>query len=259
MSFDTVFSPPGHDDGIPKFSVANRKLGAGSGLVSFDMTPSKKNCPGAAHAGCRELCWAKRNSYASGSSKNQLAINSAFSRTNHFSGWCVDQLSNNAVAARIPGTGDFYSATFVRKVIDVARALPDVRFWCYTRCWWLTTIWAALEELGRQPNVSLWLSVDRKMLEHHGPPPACGLPVCWLAIDDGDVPLILVDLVWRNRGKNNRPLPPQQILGNCVVCPHEDGVTETTCARCGMCWREKKFRNVAIAALLTTAQSSTIG
>ena len=52
---------------------------------------------------------------------------------------------------------------------------------------------------------------------------------------------------------NYKPLEKRVIAG-CLVCPHEDGITVTTCSECGICWRGFAFRNAKIATLLREAE-----
>lgn len=51
---------------------------------------------------------------------------------------------------RIHVTGDFFSADYVQMWINVARRLPDVMFWTYTK-----THWANLPEFKALPNVNI--------------------------------------------------------------------------------------------------------
>ena len=52
----------------------------------------------------------------------------------------------------------------------------------------------------------------------------------------------------------NQKLPEKHILGGSLVCPHEDGVSKTTCMACGICWRDAKFRTAKIGKLLEKHQ-----
>jgi hypothetical protein len=245
-----------------KFCDNNGKLG--KGMLSFDMSPIV-SCPGSAHAICRELrpdgnatpkpiCWACRKVYRQKKMKNRLAANLAFSRTEQFVPWANGVIGRRrtAKAVRMPGIGDLYDVAFVGKVRSIVQANPQMPFWLYTRCWSVPTIWEELKTLKAEPNLTMWLSWDRKMAEHHGPPPDRALPWCWLATDDDDLPPEPVDIVWRYDGhlQWNKKLPEKHVLGGCVVCPHEDGVTKTTCLQCGICWRGAKNRTATTARLL---------
>ncbi len=257
-----VVAPPA----AAKFTDTNSKLG--KGLMSYDMSPGV-SCPGSVNAICRELrpdgkadpkpiCWACRKKYRQVKMKDRLAANLRFSRSDEFVDWANRAISGRrkAKAVRIPGVGDMYSVEFVRKVRSIVQANPAMRFWFYTRSWAVPRIWQELQILKVEPNLTMWLSWDRKMAEHHGTPPDHELPWCWLATDDNDVPPEPVAIVWRFDGhlQWNVKLPQKHILGGCVVCPHEDGVSETTCVQCGICWRDAKFRAAKIAKLLDKYQ-----
>jgi protein gp37 len=246
------------------FSDGNRKLGQKI-MLSYDLSPIIA-CPGSRFALCRELrpdgnvepkalCWACRNCYREHEKKVRLSKNYCFSQTEQFVPWANKTLSarrRKIRAVRIPGIGDFYSVEFVAKVREIIRANSQTKFWAYTRSWVVPSIWAELRKLGDEPNMVLWMSWDRKMAEHHGTPPDRKFPWCWLAETDVDVPPVPVDLVWRYSGhiQWNERLPYLPILGGAVVCPHEDGQTETSCSTCGICWAGEKFRKTRIAKLL---------
>jgi len=259
----TTVSPDAEVMAPAKFCDGNNSK-LGKSLMSFDMSPIV-SCPGSKHAICRELrpdgnadpkpiCWACRKRYREQKKKERLAANFRFSQSNAFVEWANGVISRRRTvkAVRMPGTGDMYSPEFVCKVRSIVQANPQMRFWAYTRSWAIPSIWEELQKFGDEPNMVLWLSWDRAMAKHHGPPPDRKFPWCWLAIDDNDLPAKPVDLVWRNDGhlQWNQSLPEMHSLGGSLVCPHEDGVTETTCAKCGLCWRGAKFRADTTARLL---------
>ena len=61
--------------------------------------------------------------------------------------------------------GDFYSAPYTRKWIQIVQALPDVQFYTNTRSWRVETIRPALEELRALPNMQLFASMDATIIE----------------------------------------------------------------------------------------------
>ncbi len=258
----TVTKTNGSESVSGKFCDANSKLG--KGMLSFDMTPIA-SCPGSKHAICRELrpdgnaepkpiCWACRKGYRQENRQLRLAANLQFSRTESFVPWANGVIGRRSKvkAVRLPGIGDMYNVKFVNKVHSIVRANPKTKFWAYTRCWSVPSIWEQLRNLGGEPNMVLWMSWDRKMAEHHGPPPDRKFPWAWLAETDDDLPPEPVELIWRNDGKSSgkQKLTERHTLGGCLVCLHEDGVTKTTCAKCGICWKGEKFRTAKIGKLL---------
>src|SRR6202030_1664315 len=66
-----------------------------------------------------------------------------------------------AGCVRIHGSGDFYSAEYVRAWIAVVRACPGTRFYAYTRSWRVPEIAGALADLAKCQNVRLWYSCDK--------------------------------------------------------------------------------------------------
>ena len=252
------------------FGKGNDKIGNGMGLWTYDLTPIV-SCPGSKHAICRELrpnckegmapvCWACRKRYRQPKLQTPRDVNFRFSQSDQFVPWANGMISRSRTvkAVRLPGTGDYYSPAFVNKVRAIVNGNPKLRFWAYTRSWNVPAIWAELRKLAREPNMTLWLSWDAKMAENLGPPPDRDSPWCWLAMDDKDVPPEPVDLVWRFDGKASGKLTlgERYTLGGCLVCPHENGVTKTTCAACSICWRGK-FRNAKLGKLLEKHTVST--
>ena len=238
---------------VPKFSAGNRQLGK---CLSFDLTPIE-TCPGCKHSICPALCWAQHNCYAFPEVKAQLAANTALARNcDLFKLWIIAKLRRrNAVAAvRLPGTGDIFSPDFARAIGEVVRALPGLKFWCYSRTWPFPEIWNEVVKLNSEPNCTVFASMDRKMIEHFGEPADTGLPLCWLAENDEDVPTLPVDVVWRNRGKNNRVLPPMITMNGCLVCPAENGILRITCEECKICWGGSEFRAARIEELRWRAE-----
>lgn len=245
------------------FCDGNRKLD--DRVLSYDLSPILA-CPGSRLALCRELrpdgnatpkaiCWGCRDCYREHAKKVRLLKNYCFSQTEEFVLWANKVLGareSKVRAVRIPGVGDFYSPEFAAMVREIVRANPKMKFWGYTRCWCVPSIWAELRKLGDEPNMTLWMSWDRKMAEHHGPPPDHKFPWAWLAETDDDLPPEPVDLVWRFNSQTSAhvKLPYLPVLGGCAVCPHEDGRTETSCSTCAICWAGTKFREAKIAKLL---------
>ena len=241
----------------------NTKLG--EDMFTYDMQPLA-SCPGCRHALCKELrpdckaaekpiCFGFRDRYRQERMKDRLAINFAFSKSPQFVPWAIDTLTRrrNAKAVRLPGIGDMHDPAFVEKVRSIVRANPHLWFWAYTRSSWIPEIWEALKSLKCEPNMSLWLSWDRMMAAHYGPPPDRELPWCWLAENDDDLPPEPVAIVWRFNSQlsGHVTLPKKHVLGDSLVCPHETGVaSKVTCGTCQICWRGEKFRTAKIAKLL---------
>ena len=136
---------------------------------------------------------------------------------------------------RIHTGGEFYSAEYAAKWLEVIRRRPKVRFYAYTRAWRIPAICTVLDELAREPNCRLWFSCDRDT----GAPAERPLEVriAWLMTGEGDPPPPEADLVFRVGHLRRIPLVT---VAGVPVCPAEDGLpraTPMTCDRCRTCWR----------------------
>ena len=234
------------------FGSNNHKLG--NGIFSWEMTPIAA-CPGCKHALCAELrpygkgpslpmCFGCRGRYRMFRMRQYMEENFQFAQSDRFVPWVNDFLAHrrHIRAVRMPGVGDLFSTDFIGKVGAVVMANPKIKFWCYTRVWCVPKLWAEVQrKLKGLPNMTIWCSIDRKMHARYGTPDG-DLPWCWLAETDDDVPPMRVDLVWRydSFSYSKYVSPVKLTIGGCVVCPHEDGVTTTTCSKCGICLARKR-------------------
>lgn len=71
--------------------------------------------------------------------------------------WCLQHETSHM---RIHSAGDFFSKQYIKIWIEVAKALPSLGFWFYTRSYRVGTLVEPLAELAALPNVAGWLSVD---------------------------------------------------------------------------------------------------
>jgi hypothetical protein len=100
--------------------------------------------------------------------------------------------------------GDFYTPEYVDYWIDIAKALPETRFFAYTRTWQngrgsiRREMLPALSRFAAEPNCRLLLSVDAET----GIPDKNLVPGsirAWMAIEDS-VPSKPVELIFRDKG-----------------------------------------------------------
>ena len=136
---------------------------------------------------------------------------------------------------RIHTGGEFYSAEYAAKWLEVVRRRPKVRFYAYTRAWRVPAIRAVLDELAREPNCRLWYSCDRDTGRPADLP--TGVGIAWLMTDEGDPPPPEAHLVFGVQKLRRIPLSD---IGGVPVCPAEDGLPREvpiTCDRCRVCWR----------------------
>jgi hypothetical protein len=134
---------------------------------------------------------------------------------------------------RIHVGGDFYSAAYARKWLEIMRRLPGVRFFLFFRCWRVPAILPVLEAMARQKTCRVWFSCDRQTGIPVSVPPRVRL--AWLQTAEDDVPP-RADVVFRVRRLRRKPAKRVSLA---LVCPVENGVTghRTSCEQCGVCWR----------------------
>ena len=123
-------------------SVNNSKLaksGKNRGLkfVSFGL-PAAQTCPGANK--CLRGCYALSGSYLFRQVKESRHHNYLASLQDNFTSQIYTELLNidkkltdTILVVRIHDSGDFYSAEYLAKWIEVAAALPHVIFYAYTK------------------------------------------------------------------------------------------------------------------------------
>jgi hypothetical protein len=141
---------------------------------------------------------------------------------------------------RLHVSGDFFSAAYTRKILEIVRACPGVMFYAYTRSWRSASIRPGLLYLAAEPNVRLWWSVDRDSGVPF-PVPA-GVKLAWMMSEPDEerthADLIgLCDLVFRTRKCRERVALK---IASVTVCPVENGTPAghaATCGACGICWK----------------------
>jgi len=228
--------------------TGNIKLG--NDIATFSI-PARSTCPGRSPT-CDKICYAAQGYFHMPSVKQALTENEASTHTAEFVNDVVMTIRLQRYRmVRWHVSGDFYSAIYVRKVIEIALRVPQTKFLIYTRSWREANILGALFDLAALPNVYLWLSADRDT----GEPPMRGLPfagVAYLAVDDRDVPGYAAELVFRE--KQGSLAKFWETPGRAsLVCPAEQGTGhKMTCSRCRYCfsrrtdvsWKGSKTRRV---------------
>ena len=217
----------------------NSKLG--TSIWQFSLPAGETSCPGRTEL-CNDRCYAQRGFFAMPALKDKLLSN--YGRTYHddFAQAITNELVQNKVTiCRIHVAGDFYSAEYVKKWIEIVRLNPTVKFFTYTRSWRFSQkMRTYLEILGSHANMRMWWSLDRETGYPVAVPKRVRLAYMAVAIDD--IPSEPVNLVFRDY--ELRGVVQKRIAG-AVVCPPENGVTETTCQKCGICWKDGPATNNA--------------
>lgn len=102
--------------------------------TDFEFQGRKLNtCPGA--SACRAVCYAKQGSYTWNVVKNARKANLENSVKPAFVQWAISDLSRmrKVNTVRIHDSGDFYSQQYFDAWCQIARALPNLTFYAYTK------------------------------------------------------------------------------------------------------------------------------
>jgi len=153
------------------FSKRNDKLGYMSNfsIPAFMWEPLElKTCPGAT-PWCEKWCYAMRGRFQWGRVLSKHAWNLEQTLRPDFADRAIEELRRKwpGMPVRIHVAGDFYSAEYVEKWIDIVDALQHLVFYTYTRSWRVPEIRAVLEKLMQYPNIIIYASTDPDT----GPPP----------------------------------------------------------------------------------------
>ena len=143
-------------------SPGNTKLGK---MPNFSISAGS-TCPGKSEF-CQG-CYAQKGFFQMPRLKSSYAQNLEATQGDTFVDAMIghiQQATRKVKVFRIHVSGDFYSATYIRKWIQIVKALPEVRFYAYTRSWRVKTIKPALEELRALPNMQLFASMDITIIE----------------------------------------------------------------------------------------------
>lgn len=211
----------------------NSKLGRSVWAFSL---PAVLTCPGSTDL-CRSKCYALKGFYAMPSVKVSLRRSHRRSLRPTFADRMVAAVgTRKAKRLRVHASGDFYSAAYVRKWVEIVRRCPDTVFWAYTRSWRTPAVARALRRLAALPNFRLWYSADRDTGLPEVTPP--GVRVCYLADSDADARDIdpaVVRLVFRDVPDRRTELLS---VNGRPVCPVENGRhSHLTCEKCKLCMR----------------------
>jgi hypothetical protein len=143
-------------------SPGNTKLGK---MPNFSI-PAGDTCPGKSDF-CKG-CYAQKGFFQMPRLKSSYAQNLEVTQEDSFVDAMIahiQQATRKVKVFRIHVSGDFYSATYTRKWVQIIKALPSVQFYAYTRSWRVETIRAALEELRALQNMQLFASMDATSIE----------------------------------------------------------------------------------------------
>lgn len=234
----------------------NTKLGPG--IYTWSLPSGiKEICIGASEV-CLLLCYAMQGFFRLRNVKESHVTNYKKSLQEDFATTMIIAIRYfMASIVRVHVGGDFYNAAYVRKWQEIIKRNPNVKFYAYTRSWADPETLEALKELATLPNLYLWFSSDK---ETGKPPKVKDVRICYLQIEDTDIPKWAVDLVFRDQTTT-----VVKWVKSALVCPAENGITNTSCSKCQICYkrtpipRKKKAneysRNTTIRLRRNTVQN----
>lgn len=190
-------------------------VGSKTGVHSFSL-PAILSCIGATLA-CAIACYAQKGRVGLGDSASMFWRNMLALRDTPPDRWAqllyemvVRVIPLKAGAFRIHVSGDFFSQEYLDAWSAVARRLPKVQFWAYTRSF-------ELDFSDVPDNVALYASADQDNLDAAVSFAVTNrVPVAWMGPD-----------VSGGADRYN------------TVCPHQTGKV-ANCASCGMCIHGRK-------------------
>jgi hypothetical protein len=216
------------------FCDGNTKLG--QHVLTFSL-PAVFTCTGSTGV-CRTLCYVCRpaSRFAGEHVRDRYWDNFNLSRRHDFADAVLaayGRLKRKEVLTRLHVSGDFYDNRYASAWLRVMRESPSVSFWFYTRGWRDPSVRPAVEQMAQLPNVFAWYSCDMETGEPKGKP--ARVRTAYMMVHEVDVPSYPVDLYFRDRPVAGTVV---KSIGGTLVCPAENGATQTTCERCRICLSE---------------------
>jgi hypothetical protein len=205
----------------------NTKLG--ENVFHFSI-PAWQTCPGRS-AAC-SACYALQGRYRTTTVRDALQRGYDASLEEGFALRMIREVHRRwCRVVRIHVAGDFYSAEYAAKWVEVVRRCPDTTFYAYTRSWRVEDIHPVLIEMAHLDNFRLWFSADS---DTGRPPDIEGVRIAWLMQDAAEV-IEDADLIFRDK-------PLRQVkarrIGLTLVCPTENGSdVYADCVTCKFCWK----------------------
>jgi len=206
----------------------NTKVGESIHLWSL---PAITTCPGSSSV-CERVCYANRGRYLFPQVRRRLRWNLARARQPDFADRMADEVRRKGcLVVRVHASGDFFSAAYAEAWLAVMRAVPQPRYYWYSRSWRDPAIRLVLKRMAALSCCRGWFSTDDETGVPEDLPDS--VRVAHL-LSRGDEPVPDAHLVFRPRGLRRIPLPVS------VACPSESpDATRAglTCGTCQRCWR----------------------
>jgi hypothetical protein len=211
----------------------NTKLG--KGIAGFSL-PAVSTCPGRTKL-CEGICYATSGFFRFRNVRTSLQASYDASLQDGFATLISNEIGRrrSIEAVRIHPSGDFYSAEYIGKWIDIIRANPNVKFWAYTRSWRRPELVDKLRELSGLPNIELFASIDEESGRQPSTETCSGtavpkvpeVPPSWLRVAD------VVDS-W------------SEVDRTYVQCPNLKN-KNITCAKCTYCFKPSAGKKINVA------------
>lgn len=145
---------------VDLLSCRNEKLG--HDIASWSVRRGV-TCVGATDW-CRKYCYARRGNFMRSKIQTGHQRRYELSQRQDFVDEMIAEIRKRQFTViRVHVVGDFYSPEYVRKWIQIAEALPHVRFYAYTRAWRQDHMRQSLEELRMLENFVLFASTDESI------------------------------------------------------------------------------------------------
>lgn len=218
----------------------NRKLG---NMGSWNI-PAVKTCPYATNA-CKSVCYVKKGTFSFPSNQAIYQRNYQLSRSKSFIKTIIQEIRNSGVRYfRVHASGDFYSADYVMKWVEIARKVPDVTFYAYTRSWRGEEFWAALTELAGLKNFKLLFSLDKENIVDHNhktlPVELRRVKTVYMSFEERAKKAVNIVFRVNHLKLANKGVVVKNLNGQ--VCPRETGlksepIKNLTCQTCKLCFK----------------------
>jgi len=117
-----------------KLKKTSKELGVrvfNFGIPAYKTSDGKVTCPFA--GSCVKFCYARKGAYIWSNVKPAFERRYKLTKDDNFIDIMVTEILKKKVDyVRVHDSGDFYSPKYLQKWIDIAKILPDVRFYAYT-------------------------------------------------------------------------------------------------------------------------------
>lgn len=226
-------------------SAGNIKLGL---IANFNLEAGK-TCVGKSKL-CSRLCYAKKGFFLMPNVKENHERRWEDAKAADFESRMIGEIvSKQLKLVRIHASGDFKTAAYANKWLNIITQCKTTVFFLYTRSWRAEDIKSTLWAMSRLPNMRMWLSCDR---ETGRPPRWRSVRFAYMSENDADMPKFPVDLIFRDQDSTPMIRDPGS---GALVCPYEQGVKrqlkvgntgekvelKMSCTLCQLCFNKDRM------------------